>query len=183
MSYFVSITEASYNTVKVRHKYDVLCINDVLRKLEASKLGCYIKQLCCNSIMYADDLILISISICDMQSLVKLCVEEFNNIGLDINISKSARLRIGIRHAAPVSSITVNNHILKCVNEINYLGINILSSKKFTVNLQCMKQKYFRSLNGIFEKVGLKTSPLVLMTLIDPFSFQICFTVQKVFRG
>ena len=55
------------------------------------------------------------------------------------------------------------------MKEINYLGIKNLCSKKFTVNLEFMKQKYFRSLNGIFGKVGLKTSPLVLISLINSY--------------
>jgi len=122
--------------------------------------------------MYADDLIVISISVCDMQYLVDLCVSEFNNIGLEINISKSACLRVGLRHSAPVGSIKINNYPLNWVKGINYLGIKILCSKKFTVNLQFMKQKYFRSLNGIFGKVGLKTSPLVLISLINSYCVQ-----------
>ena len=42
-----------------------------------------------------------------------------------------------------------------------------MSGKKFTVNLQDLKQKFFRSLNAIFGKVGCKTSPLVLSSLIE----------------
>ena len=42
-------------------------VDDVLNKLENSKLGCVIKNKCVNSFMYADDLILLSISIHDMQ--------------------------------------------------------------------------------------------------------------------
>ena len=50
--------------------------------------------------MYAGDLILLSISVCDMQRLVNLCVSEFDKIGLKINVKKSACMRVGLRHLA-----------------------------------------------------------------------------------
>ena len=78
-------------------------------------------------------------------------------------------MRIGLRHSAVVSPITVNNQPLKWENEISYLGIKILSAKKFTINLQQVRQKFFRALNGIFGKVGLKTSPVVLTSLIESY--------------
>ena len=69
--------------------------------------------------MYADNLILMSISVSDMQYLIDLCVSEFHDIGLEINITKSACLRVGLRHLVPVRSISINNQTLKWVNEIN----------------------------------------------------------------
>ena len=36
-----------------------------------------------------------------------------------------------------------------------------------------MRQKYFRALNGIFAKVGLRSSPTVLLSLVDSFCIPI----------
>ena len=52
-------------------------VDDVLNKLENSKLGCVIKNNCVNSFMYADDLILLSISIRDMQTMINICEIQF----------------------------------------------------------------------------------------------------------
>ena len=60
-----------------------------------------------NSFMYADDLILLSISIHDMQAMVDICEIEFKNILMSINSKKSACLRIGDRHNVPSKSITI----------------------------------------------------------------------------
>jgi len=49
-------------------------VDDILNILEKSKLGCYIKNVCINSLMYADDLVLLSISLHHMQKLVDICV-------------------------------------------------------------------------------------------------------------
>ena len=84
-----------------------ICVDDVLKKLEKAKISCYFNLQCVNSIMYADDLILLSASVSDLQNLVDLCVIEFDQIGLEINVGKSSRVRIGQRHVAVVSPITI----------------------------------------------------------------------------
>ena len=122
-----------------------------------------------NSIMYADDLILISISLKHMQSMVDLCFSEFEFIGMNINVKKSGCLRIGPRHRNEVSSICINTQPLKWLRELKYLGIHLLSATRFTFNLQVFKQKYYRALNGIFGKIGVNSSSAVLCSLIKSF--------------
>src|SRR5271155_5892240 len=75
--------------------------------------------------MYADDLILISISLKYMQSIVDLCSSEFEYIGMNINIKKSGCIRIGSRHNKEVSNFCINNQPLKWLQEIKYLGIQL----------------------------------------------------------
>ena len=82
-------------------------------------------------------------------------MNEFTKIGLEINVKKSACLRVGLRHRAYVEPISLNNRPVKWESEISYLGIQILSGKRFSINSQHSKQKYFRALNAIFEKIGL----------------------------
>ena len=84
-----------------------------------------------------------------------------------INCKKSSCLRVGNRHNSDVKMITVGENSVPWHNEIRYLGITILSAKKFTVNLQRAKQKYFRALNSIFGKIGLNSSPVVICSLIN----------------
>ena len=108
-------------------------VDDLLLKLSESKRGCFLKLLCLNSIMYADDLILLSICIADLQYLVDFCVEEFKAIGLALNINKTACMRVGARYAFSALPIAVGTQRLAWVNELSYLGIKLLSGKK----IQC----------------------------------------------
>src|SRR6476469_3478020 len=96
-----------------------------------------------------------------------MCLNVFNNLGMEINIAKSSYVGIGQRHNFEIKEIIVNNWTLKWSQEFNYLGVMIASAKKFTVNLQNGKHKFFKELNGIFGKVGLKTSPVVLCSFIE----------------
>ena len=57
--------------------------------------------------------------------------------------------------------------------EIKYLGLHILSANKFKINIQPSKQKFFGAINGLLGKVGTKTSPHLLISLIKTFCFPI----------
>ena len=142
-------------------------VDDILNNLSKSGLGCYINCVCFNSFMYADDVILLSLSLHQMQLMINFCLEQFDAIGMNINVDKSGCMRIGERHNACTKPMYINNIALNWNQEIRYLGINILSGRRFNFNMQNIKQKYFRALNGIFGKVGLNTAPDVLCSLID----------------
>jgi len=144
-------------------------VDKVLNKLKKSGLGCFIGGVCLNSLMYADDIILISISVCDLQKMVDLCIKELSSIEMIVNCNKSGGLRIGKRHDAVVKMISVDDKFVSWVGEIKYLGVTILSGKQFILNLQKTKQKYFRALNAIFGKIGVNSSPIVTCSLIHSF--------------
>lgn len=117
--------------------------------------------------MYADDLVLLSISLCELQLLINMCLEEFKNIGMSINITKSCCLRIGKRHNADVSPLNFDNELLPWKQELKYLGVVIASAKIFTVNYQNSIHKYFRAVNSIFGKIGLNTSAPVISSMVE----------------
>ena len=109
-----------------------------------------------------------------MQSMVDLCFSEFDFIGMNINVKKSGCLRIGPRHRNQVSSTCINNQPLKWLQELKYLGIHLLSAIGFTFNLQVFKQKYYRALNGIFGKIGISSTPVVLCSLVSCMYPDVC---------
>jgi len=61
-----------------------------IRKNGWCRRGCFLKSVRYNSIMYADDLILLAISLRDLQFLVYMCQTEFTIIGMEFNAKKSA---------------------------------------------------------------------------------------------
>ena len=63
----------------------------------------------------------------------------------------------------------VNNNPVRWKEEIEYLATCILSSKKFILNCQRMKQKFFCALNGLFSKIDTNTSIAVLGSLIKSY--------------
>ena len=63
-------------------------VNDVLHSLSESKLGCRIRNVACCCFMYADDLIILTASLTDLQALIDICVAGLSIIGLDINAKR-----------------------------------------------------------------------------------------------
>ena len=145
-------------------------INDVLVQLQDSNLGCYIKNIAFNCFMYADDLLLLSISVCDMQRMINICKAELDWLDMTINISKTFCLRIGNRYKCKVANIIIDNNVICWSEEIRYLGVYIMSNKVFKCNLHQAKIKYFRSLNGILGKIGTSTALNVSLSLVSSFS-------------
>jgi len=48
--------------------------------------------------MYADDLLLLSISLTDMQEMITLCTTELLACDISVNVNKSVCLQFGLRH-------------------------------------------------------------------------------------
>jgi len=140
-------------------------INDVLVKLQKSGLGCVIKNVAFNAFMYADDLLLLSISVCDMQRMIDLCKTELDWFDLRINSDKTSFMRIGNRYNCRTADILIDGNAIVCSQEIKYLGVFLLSSKVFKCDPHYAKTKYFRSLNGFLSKIGSTTSIDVSLSL------------------
>ena len=51
-------------------------VDDILRRLSASGLGCFLGDFQLGYIMYADDLVLISSSLLLLQKMIKICETE-----------------------------------------------------------------------------------------------------------
>jgi len=155
-------------------------VDSILEKLKLSNLGCHIKTLCFSPIMYADDLILISLSVTELQHMVDLCIQILTDLVMKVNVKKSACMRIGPLYKTVCHNITVENNEVEWKSELRFLGIFLYSAKNVSVNFQTVKQKYFRALNGIFAKVGTQASAMVLCSLINPFCLPIlCYGLES----
>jgi len=119
-------------------------------------------------ILYADDLLILAPSIGELQRLLDVCELELNWLDMSINEKKSCCMRIGPRCDIACANITTSNgNILPWVDEIRYLGIYIVKSRKFKVSLDYAKRACYRSLNAIFGKIGRIASEEVVLQLVS----------------
>ena len=92
-------------------------VDDVLVKLEKSGLGCQIHNLYFNAFMYADDLLLLSISLSDLQNMINICNAEFDWLDMSVNSDKSSCVRVGKRFDEKVCNVTIDGSpIKKCTD-------------------------------------------------------------------
>jgi hypothetical protein len=143
-----------------------LFVDVVLTKLEQSCLGCFIGQNCWNSYMYADDLILLSITVTDLQKMLNLCADVFSNLDLPINVSKCHCLRIGPRCNVDCSPLSIEGEAIHWVESTKYLGITLCKSKIFKCDWVEPKNKYYRNCNVIFGRLGNSASTPVILKLV-----------------
>ena len=124
-------------------------IDDLLIKLQQSKLGCYIHNYCLNALMFADDLFLLSISVSELQQMVLICKNELDLLDMTVNTNKSMCMRIGKRFNVTISNLTIDQCSIPWAKEIRYPGVYTVAAKKFKCNLHYARLKYFRSISKI----------------------------------
>jgi hypothetical protein len=113
--------------------------------------------------MYADDLILISISCLDLQLMFNLCSVFFKSINLAINILKCHCVRIGPRSKYVCEELTIDNIPIKWVDKFRFLGVWILKGNSLKFDWQEAKRKFFYTSNNIFSKLG--SNPNIALAL------------------
>jgi len=70
-------------------------VNCLIVRLRKLNLGCQVNSIFIGCIMYADDLLLISASIIDLQRMLDVCSEVGLNLGIKFNAEKSKCIIIG----------------------------------------------------------------------------------------
>ena len=139
-------------------------VEDLLAKL--NQHGCTILGHHISTFMYADDVILVSPSISELQTMLSVCEHELELLDLDINSSKSMCLRVGKRYKEKCGSIMSKNGQIPWIQEARYLGICIVSGNKFSCNFDEAKRKFYRTSNAILGKLGKQRNPTVALHLI-----------------
>ena len=117
--------------------------------------------------MYADDLILLSPSISELQRMVNICCTELCNIDLAINSTKSACLRIGPRWCSNCCHIYTPSGQICWIQDIVYLGVTVLAGKQLKFDFEKCKSCFYRSFNAIYSKLGRINNPIVTLNLIS----------------
>ena len=119
-------------------------------------------------ILYADDILILTSSLTELQRLLHVCEKELTWLDMSINIRKSCCLRIGPRFDYKFCSVlTISGLPLSWATELRYLGIYILSSRVFKCSQDHAKRAYYRSLNAIFGKIGRSASEEVVLQLVS----------------
>ena len=118
-------------------------VNDILTNLRKSDLGCHLHNCYAGCLMYADDLILISASIIDLQSMLQICNETAKDLGINFNPTKSVGFQIGPNVILQPNPLVIFNLNLPWVDKVDYLGITLSKAKYFLVDLSKILAKFY----------------------------------------
>lgn len=147
-------------------------VNDFLHKLRNSNLGCHIKNMYVGALLYADDIILMSASVCELQKMLNICHTLGDELGIIFNPHKSKCLRVGPYQHINLAHLKIGSVDLPWVETLDYLGVKIVCDKSFKVDLSVIRRKFFVSVNTILSKCSL-TSDLVKLSLLESYSLPI----------
>jgi len=132
-------------------------VDDLFMLLESSGKGCYVNGFCINSLMYADDLIILAITLYDLRQLLKLCNTFFTILDMPTNINKSMCSRFGLRYKVICLDIVLDLGTLKWTSTFKYLGVSVLSGKHFSCDYSGARRKFFGFFNQLLPNAFKKT--------------------------
>jgi exonuclease III len=141
-------------------------VNSMLVTLRGSDYGCRLPNCYMGCIMYADDLILISGSVLDLQVMLDLCTSVGQDLNIKFNNSKSKCIMIGPTITVKPSPMIIDGQPMCWVDKIKYLGVWILAGRRFEVDHSETRRSFFSSVNAILAKAKF-TSDIVKLRLVE----------------
>jgi len=140
-------------------------VDDIIKKLSESKVGCTVNGLFAGVWLYADDIVLVSASLSHLQAMINICTEFITSIDLTVNSAKCKCMRVGKQYKNQTNMVKVNDCCINWCKEIRYLGVTIVEGKLFKCNIHDNKVKFFRAANGILAKLGTSNINVILSLL------------------
>jgi hypothetical protein len=137
-----------------------------------ARFGALFKGMSVSAIMYADDIVLLSPSVTELQEMLDYFNRELSWLDLKINVKKSNAIRIGNRHYSKCVNLCVNETI-PWTKDAKYLGVTILLGNRFKCSFDKCKIKYYRTANAILAKIGNLSNKPVTMKLISTIALPI----------
>ena len=129
-------------------------VNSLLEKLQNGGTGCHLGRLFMSALMYADDLVLVSGSIADLQSMIDICVSELCCLDMKINSKQSSCIRFGKNYNHESVHICIDGVLLPWSPYLKYLCVTLKSSIKFAVDSKHSRSGFYKSFNAIYSKVS-----------------------------
>lgn len=102
-----------------------LYVNALIEALSGTHVGCHIDGVCLSNISYADDMVLLSASVCGLAKLLSICENYAHSHGLIYNVKKSECMVFQAKGKAlpsTVPPIKLYGTPLKRVSQFKYLG-------------------------------------------------------------
>ena len=142
-------------------------INDLIKILRASKIGCHILNLFIACIVFADDMALLAPTRGALQELMNICISYCEKFCLNFNVKKSKVVVFG-RNSKCVDSLAklkLGDADIDYVQNFRYLGFNILSDVRFRFSSTECLRGFFGSVNSIFSLLSRPKENVLIQLL------------------
>ena len=126
-------------------------VDDMIKLLRKSGVGCHLIRVFIGSILFADDLALLSPSLSSLQQMIDICRAYCQKYYLQFNAKKSKVMIVGKNYDKPCSNIYIENIPLESVDELKYLGTTIKAGKQFGFTARPDISSFFRATNSVLN--------------------------------
>jgi hypothetical protein len=127
-------------------------VNDLILKLRKSGFGCHICQEFVGCLFFADDILLLSASILQLQCMLDLCTEYGYEFDIVFNHTKSFLLQFGLDMSVSLPALLLSNSVLRWVGRMKYLGVWLCAGKTFHIDSSINRTKFLSSVYSMFQK-------------------------------
>ena len=152
-----------------------LCIAPVSKAIATSEIGCFIGNMPCNVLLYADDLVIISPTHNAHQLLLNICSSKIANINMSLNVKKSVSLIFSpfaaSRRFFDVNNFPkfmLNNNNIEYTNSAKYLGHWISTNEEDNLDISYQIRLLFARTNYLLRRFS-RCSTRVKISLFKSF--------------
>ena len=145
---------------------DFYCIyvDDLVEILTRAGIGCHLRNMFLSILLYADDMALVSPSLRGLQNLLILTEQYCHEWDICLNAKKSKNMMFGKKH--PLPSLQLEGKNIDWVEKWTYLGITVVSHKRFNCCIEEKVKSFYRSANAILRIEG-RSNDLVMLQLLE----------------
>ena len=142
-----------------------LYVDALVSDLESLNVGCYVMDVFMASLLYADDMAVLAPSVKGLQSLLEKCSDFCERWDICLNAKKSKLLYFGKKCHSPYAPVLNGKH-LKWVDSWDYLGVKVVSGRKFGCSAVDRIRKFYRCANAILRIEG-RSDDLTMLQLLQ----------------
>ena len=142
-----------------------LYVDDLISKLHSLNVGCYVLEMFMALLLYADDMAILAPSVKGLGLLLDSCNEYCEEWDICINAKKSKLMYFG-KKCNNLYTPVLKDSPLQWVESWEYLGVKVVSGRRFGSSATERIRKFYRCANAIFRIEG-RSDDETMLSLVE----------------
>ena len=138
-----------------------LYVDDLVAILTRLGIGCYLRNHFLSTLLYADDMALLSPSLKGLQVLLRACEKYCYDWDICLNPKKTKNMAFG-QNVTNLCPLFLDGGKLEWVTSWKYLGVDLKSHHSFDCTIDGKLGSFYKCLNGIVRIEG-RSNELVML--------------------
>jgi hypothetical protein len=132
-------------------KFFNMLMDKLLKCVDETGLGCTVNSQFAGALAYADDLVIMSASVVNLQKMLNACVQFGYTCDLKFNVLKSCCAYIGKPVVQVLPDMLLDSLVLPWVDNFTYLGVVFQTGHSLRVDCKPRVQKFIASVCSVLR--------------------------------